>query len=193
MSLRSHTSLRLKRCLTLLLGLCATALALSPGAGAEDACRYRGDLDTPFCDDDGDLLADTPKDPARQQDPDPLFFTNSPLEAPAVFKELMRPFVEHLAQCTGRKVRFYDVYSSAAAIGPGLAKAALAGKVNGKLVDTSFVIDQDSDVAIVTERDPEGLELIRHSTAHLLAYAVKELFPDAQVTIGPVIEIYRLE
>jgi len=76
----------------------------------------------------------------------------------------------------------------ATAIGPGLAKAALAGKVNGKLVDTSFVIDQDSDVAIVTDKAPEGLELIRHSTAHLLAYAVKELFPDAQVTIGPVIE-----
>ena len=76
----------------------------------------------------------------------------------------------------------------AAAIGPGLAKAALAGKVDGKLVDASHVIDQDADVAIVTDRDPEGLEIIRHSTAHLLAYAVKELFPDAQVTIGPVIE-----
>src|SRR5436190_3730051 len=76
----------------------------------------------------------------------------------------------------------------AAAIGPGLAKAALAGKVDGKLVDTSFTIDRDSGVAIVTDRDPEGLDLLRHSTAHLLAYAVKELFPDAQVTIGPVIE-----
>src|SRR5205809_1673365 len=76
----------------------------------------------------------------------------------------------------------------AAAIGPGLAKAALAGKVNGKLVDTSFVIDHDSDVAIVTDKDPAGLDVIRHSTAHLLAYAVKELFPEAQVTIGPVIE-----
>jgi len=76
----------------------------------------------------------------------------------------------------------------AAAIGPGLAKAALAGKVDGKIVDTCFAIDRDADVAIVTERDPEGLEVIRHSTAHLLAYAVKELFPDAQVTIGPVIE-----
>jgi threonyl-tRNA synthetase len=76
----------------------------------------------------------------------------------------------------------------AAAIGPGLAKAALAGKVNGKLVDTSFVIDHDSDVAIVTDKSPEGLDVIRHSTAHLLAYAVKELFSDAQVTIGPVIE-----
>ncbi len=76
----------------------------------------------------------------------------------------------------------------AAAIGPGLAKAALAGKVDGKLVDTSFAIDHDTSLAIVTDRDPDGLELLRHSTAHLLAYAVKELFPDAQVTIGPVIE-----
>ncbi|MEO7726817.1 MAG: threonine--tRNA ligase, partial [Burkholderiales bacterium] len=70
----------------------------------------------------------------------------------------------------------------------GLAKAALGGKVNGKLVDASFVIDQDSDLAIITDKNPEGLDLIRHSAAHLLAYAVKELFPDAQVTIGPVIE-----
>ena len=76
----------------------------------------------------------------------------------------------------------------AAAIGPGLAKAALAGKVDGKVVDTSYVIDHDANLAIVTDKDPEGLEVIRHSTAHLLAYAVKELFPDAQVTIGPVIE-----
>src|SRR5664279_634878 len=76
----------------------------------------------------------------------------------------------------------------AAAIGPGLAKAALAGKIDGKLVDTSFLIDHDASVAIVTDKDPDGLEVLRHSTAHLLAYAVKELFPDAQVTIGPVIE-----
>jgi threonyl-tRNA synthetase len=76
----------------------------------------------------------------------------------------------------------------AAAIGPGLAKAALAGKVDGKLVDTSFVVDRDAELSIVTDRDPAGLEVLRHSTAHLLAYAVKELFPDAQVTIGPVIE-----
>nr|MBA3776476.1 threonine--tRNA ligase [Betaproteobacteria bacterium] len=76
----------------------------------------------------------------------------------------------------------------AAAIGPGLAKAALAGKVDGKLVDTSFLLERDSAVAIVTDKDPEALEVIRHSTAHLLAYAVKELFPEAQVTIGPVIE-----
>src|SRR4030088_66431 len=76
----------------------------------------------------------------------------------------------------------------AASIGSGLAKAALAGKVDGKVVDTSFLIDHDADLAIVTDKDADGLEVIRHSTAHLLAYAVKELFPDAQVTIGPVID-----
>ncbi len=76
----------------------------------------------------------------------------------------------------------------ASAIGPGLAKAALAGRIDGKLVDTSFVIDRDASLAIVTDKDPQGLEVLRHSTAHLLAYAVKDLFPDAQVTIGPVIE-----
>jgi len=76
----------------------------------------------------------------------------------------------------------------ARSIGPGLAKAALAGRVDGKLVDTSFKIERDADLAIVTDKDKDGLEILRHSTAHLLAYAVKELFPDAQVTIGPVIE-----
>ena len=76
----------------------------------------------------------------------------------------------------------------AQSIGAGLAKAALGGRVDGKLVDTSYPIAQDAKLAIVTAKDPDGLELIRHSTAHLLAYAVKELFPEAQVTIGPVIE-----
>jgi len=76
----------------------------------------------------------------------------------------------------------------AQSIGPGLAKAALAGRVEGLLVDTSFRIEADAELAIITERDPEGLDMLRHSTAHLLAHAVKELFPEAQVTIGPVIE-----
>ena len=76
----------------------------------------------------------------------------------------------------------------AASIGAGLAKAALAGKVDGQLVDTSYLIENKCDLAIVTDKDADGLEVIRHSTAHLLAYAVKELFPDAQVTIGPVID-----
>ena len=81
-----------------------------------------------------------------------------------------------------------SVADVAADIGTGLARAALAGKVDGRLVDTAHLIEDDAELAIVTERDPEGLEVIRHSTAHLLAYAVKELFPEAQVTIGPVID-----
>jgi threonyl-tRNA synthetase len=91
-----------------------------------------------------------------------------------------------------KSVRSFDspvsVAQVAASIGPGLAKAALAGKVDGRLVDTSFVIEKDAALAIVTDKDAEGLDLIRHSSAHLLAFAVKELFPEAQVTIGPVIE-----
>ena len=81
-----------------------------------------------------------------------------------------------------------SVTELAKSIGSGLARAALAGRVDGKLVDTSFTIDQDSEVAIVTAADIDGLEIIRHSTAHLLAQAVKQLHPEAQVTIGPVIE-----
>ena len=76
----------------------------------------------------------------------------------------------------------------AQSIGSGLAKAALAGKVNNELKDLSYLIESDIGLSIITEKDPEGLEVIRHSTAHLLAYAVKELFPEAQVTIGPVID-----
>ncbi len=80
------------------------------------------------------------------------------------------------------------VQDVAASIGAGLAKAALAGKVDGKLVDTSFRIDRDAKIEIVTEKSPDALEIIRHSTAHLLAQATQRLFPDTQVTIGPVVE-----
>ncbi|MBM3385305.1 MAG: TGS domain-containing protein, partial [Betaproteobacteria bacterium] len=76
----------------------------------------------------------------------------------------------------------------ARSIGPGLAKAALAGKVNGRLVDTGFRIEGDAELAVVTPKSPEGLDILRHSTSHLMAQAVQELFPGAQVTIGPVIE-----
>ena len=89
-------------------------------------------------------------------------------------------------------VRSFDhsvsVHDVALDIGPGLAKAALAGRVNDDLVDTSYLIETDSQLAIITERDADGLEVIRHSCAHLLAQAVKHLFPEAQVTIGPVID-----
>ncbi|MEY3220954.1 MAG: hypothetical protein RIT27_2311 [Pseudomonadota bacterium] len=81
-----------------------------------------------------------------------------------------------------------SVADVAASIGAGLAKAALAAKVNGRLVDTSFIIQEDSTLSLITDRDPEGLDILRHSCAHLLAQAVKSLFSDVQVTIGPVIE-----
>jgi len=76
----------------------------------------------------------------------------------------------------------------ASSIGPGLARAAIAGKIDGQLVDLSWPVERDCEVALITDKDPEALEVTRHSTAHLLAHAVKELFPDAQVTIGPVVE-----
>jgi threonyl-tRNA synthetase len=89
-------------------------------------------------------------------------------------------------------VRSFDhpvtVAEVAASIGAGLAKAALAGRVGSRLVDLSHRIEGDVDLSIITDRNAEGLEILRHSTSHLLAHAVKELFPDAQVTIGPVIE-----
>jgi len=91
----------------------------------------------------------------------------------------------------GSQKQFDDpvtVAEVAADIGAGLAKAAVAGKVDGKLVDTSYLLENDVELSIVTSRDADGIEVIRHSTAHLLAQAVKQLYPSAQVTIGPVIE-----
>ncbi len=88
--------------------------------------------------------------------------------------------------------RSYDaplsVLAVAADIGAGLAKATLAGKVNDQLVDASYVIDHDVSLSIITAKDAEGLDIIRHSAAHLMAQAVKQLFPEVQVTIGPTVE-----
>jgi threonyl-tRNA synthetase len=81
-----------------------------------------------------------------------------------------------------------SIYQVAESIGTGLAKAALAGKINDEIVDTSYVIEQDAHVSIITAKDDDGLEVLRHSCAHLMAQAVQQLFPTAQVTIGPVIE-----
>ena len=81
-----------------------------------------------------------------------------------------------------------SVHEVAQSIGTGLARAALAGRVDGRLVDTTYRIDNDADLAIVTDKEADGVEILRHSTAHLLAHAVKELFPEAQVTIGPVVD-----
>ena len=118
--------------------------------------------------------------------------------APTTFKVRHRPHfpflrvempIIHLPDGTDRQFdQPLTIAQFAASIGPGLARAALAGKVDDRLVDTSYIINKDVKLNIITDKDPEGLEVIRHSTAHLLAHAVKELFPEAQVTIGPVIE-----
>ena len=135
-------------------------LGAAPVPAQQDGCKQRGELDAPFCDDNGDLLADTPQDPRRQKNPDPLFFTNSPLDDPAVFKELMRPFVEHLARCSGRRVRFYDVFSSAAAI-----EAMRSGRMHiGTMSsgDTAFAVNVAGAIPIATRGDasgPQGYQL----------------------------------
>jgi threonyl-tRNA synthetase len=105
-----------------------------------------------------------------------------------LFARIAMPVITLPDQSQRRFERPVSVHEVAASIGAGLARAALAGRVNGALVDTSFVISEDAQLAIVTDKDADGLDMIRHSAAHLLAYAVKELFPEAQVTIGPVIE-----
>ena len=108
-------------------------------AAAQDACKNRGDLDTQYCDDNGDLVADTPKDPKRWKDPDTLYFSNSPLDDPAEFQKLTKPFADYLATCTGKKVRYYDVVSSAAAI-----EALRSGRMHiGTLStgDTAFAVN----------------------------------------------------
>lgn len=91
----------------------------------------------------------------------------------------------------GKQLEFdqpVSIYDVATRIGAGLAKAALGGKINDQIFDTSYLIEQDASLKIITDRDPEGLNIIRHSTAHLMAQAVKQLFPSAQVTIGPMID-----
>ena len=121
---------------------------------AQDACKSRGELDTPFCDENGDLLADTPREARRIKDPDTLFFTNSPLDDPAVFNKLMAPFVEHLAQCSGKKVRFYDVYSSAAAI-----EAMRSGRMHiGTMSsgDTAFAVNVAGAIPFGIRGDAKG-------------------------------------
>ena len=135
--------------------LAALALvAASQAALAQEACRARGELDTPFCDEDGDLLADPPKDPRRLKDPDTLFFTNSPLDDPAVFNRLMQPFVDHLAKCTGRRVRYYDVFSSAAAI-----EAMRSGRMHlGTMSsgDTAFAVNVAGAIPVGIRGDASG-------------------------------------
>ena len=138
----------------------AAAVFIAAPAFAQDACRSRGDLDTLYCDEDGDLLADTPKDPKKLKDPETLFFSNSPLDDPAVFNQLMQPFADHLASCTGRKVRYYDVYSSAAAI-----EALRSGRMHVGTMssgDTAFAVNVAGAIPIGIRGDasgPQGYQL----------------------------------
>ena len=81
-----------------------------------------------------------------------------------------------------------SIHEIAKSIGSGLAKAALAGKVSGEIVDTSYLVETDAEISIITSKDADGVDVLRHSCAHLMAQAVQQLFPSAQVTIGPVIE-----
>lgn len=139
----------------------AALLALAVlAAQAQESCKSRGELDTLYCDEDGDLLADPPRDPKWQKNPETLFFTNSPLEDPAVFKKLMQPFVDHLATCVGRRIRFYDVFSSAAAI-----EAMRSGRMHlGTMSsgDTAFAVNVAGAIPIGIRGDasgPQGYQL----------------------------------
>jgi len=140
--------------------LAALVLCAALPAVAQDACKNRGELDTPFCDEDGDLLADAPKDPKRLKDPDTIFFTNSPLDDIGAFKKLMQPFVDHLEKCTGKKVRYYDVFSSAAAIEAMRSGRMTVGTMSSG--DSAFAVNVAGAIPFGIRGDasgPQGYQL----------------------------------
>jgi len=123
---------------------------------AQDACKNRGDLDMQYCDDNNDLVADTPKDPKRWKDPDTLYFSNSPLDDPAEFQRLMQPFADYLGKCTARKVRYYDVFSAAAAI-----EALRSGRMHiGTMStgDTAFAVNIAGAIPFAIRGDAAGIQ-----------------------------------
>jgi len=125
-------------------------------AHAQDACKNRGDLDVQYCDANGDLVADTPTDPKKWKDPDSLLFSNSPLEDPAQFQKIMQPFADHLGQCTGKKVRYYDVYSAAAAI-----EALRSGRMHiGTMStgDSAFAVNVAGAIPFAIRGDAKGMQ-----------------------------------
>ncbi len=133
--------------------LLAAALAAA-GAQAAETCRHRGDLDERYCDEDNDLVADTPKDPRQWKDPPFLLFTYSPLEDPAVYERILQNYVDHLRSCTGKRVHFYSVLSNAAAI-----EAMRSGRMHLGMFstgDTAFAVNLAGAVPFAIRGDARG-------------------------------------
>lgn len=136
-------------------------LLLAAGVQAQDACKNHGELDRQYCDDDGDLVANLPKDPKRWKNPDTILYSNSPLEEPAVHEKLMEPFMQHMSQCSGKKFRYYTVLSNAAAV-----EAMRSGRMhmgNFSTGDTAFAVNIAGAVPIAVRGDdagPQGMHLI---------------------------------
>ncbi len=141
---------------TLRCTLAALLLLALPQAFAQDACKNRGDLDTQYCDDNNDLVADTPKDAKRWKDPETLYFSNSPLDDPAEFQRLMQPFADYLGKCAAKKVRYYDVFSAAAAI-----EALRSGRMHiGTMStgDTAFAVNIAGAIPFAIRGDANGIQ-----------------------------------
>lgn len=123
-------------------------------AAAQDVCKSRGDLDAQFCDDDGDLVANTPKDAKQQRDPSTLFMSNSPQEDPATYRQVWQPFIDHMASCTGKRVQFFDVTSSASAI-----EAMRSGRMHIGMLstgDTAYAVNLAGAVPFAVRGDVNG-------------------------------------
>jgi phosphonate transport system substrate-binding protein len=130
-------------------------VASATPAQADDTCKSRGDLDLQFCDDDGDLVANLPKDPKQRRDPATLFMSNSPQEDPATYRQVWQPFIDHMASCTGKRVQFFDVTSSASAI-----EAMRSGRMHIGMLstgDTAYAVNLAGAVPFAARGDANGV------------------------------------
>ena len=140
--------------LSLALAAVAASLAISAPAPAADACKFRGELDERYCDENRDLVADVPTDPKKQKDPPFLLFTYSPLEDPAVYEKLLEPYVDHLKSCIGKRIHFYNVHSNAAAI-----EAMRSGRMHLGMFssgDTAFAVNLAGAIPYAIRGDAKG-------------------------------------